>query len=184
MITGAAQADVAMLVLSARKGEFETGFERDGQTREHAVLIKNNGISKLILLVNKMDDPTVQWDQGRFDEIKSRISPFLKSLGFNPKTDLTFIPVSAQMGQNMKDRVSKDIASWYDGPSVLEHLDNMTIMDRNINAPFMLPVSEKYNELGSMVMGKIESGRVKKGDSLLMMPNKVSRRSLVSLDAF
>lgn len=52
-------------MLSARKGEFETGFEREGQTREHAVLIKNNGINKLILLVNKMDDPTVQWDQGR-----------------------------------------------------------------------------------------------------------------------
>lgn len=65
MITGAAQADIAMLVLSARKGEFETGFERDGQTREHAVLIKNNGISKLVILVNKMDDPTVQWDKAR-----------------------------------------------------------------------------------------------------------------------
>lgn len=65
MITGAAQADIAMLVLSARKGEFETGFDRDGQTREHAVLIKNNGISKLVILINKMDDPTVQWEQAR-----------------------------------------------------------------------------------------------------------------------
>jgi peptide chain release factor subunit 3 len=65
MITGAAQADIAMLVLSARKGEFETGFDRDGQTREHAVLIKNNGISKLVILINKMDDPTVNWAQER-----------------------------------------------------------------------------------------------------------------------
>lgn len=65
MIQGAAQADVALLVLSARKGEFETGFERDGQTREHAMLIKNNGINKLILVVNKMDDPTVEWEQAR-----------------------------------------------------------------------------------------------------------------------
>jgi peptide chain release factor subunit 3 len=55
-----------MLVLSARKGEFETGFDRDGQTREHAVLIKNNGISKLVILINKMDDPTVQWDKARY----------------------------------------------------------------------------------------------------------------------
>lgn len=78
------------------------------------------------------------------------------------------------MGENMKDRVSKKIAPWYDGPSLLEYLDNMQIMDRNINAPFMLPVSEKYNEMGTMVMGKIESGRVKKGDTLLMMPNRVS----------
>jgi peptide chain release factor subunit 3 len=66
MITGAAQADIAMLVLSARKGEFETGFDRDGQTREHAVLIKNNGISKLVVLINKMDDPTVNWAQERY----------------------------------------------------------------------------------------------------------------------
>ena len=50
----------------------------------------------------------------------------------------------------------------------------MQIMDRNISAPFMLPISEKYNEMGTMVMGKIESGRVKKGDSLLLMPNKVN----------
>lgn len=101
-------------MLSARKGEFETGFERDGQTREHAVLVKNNGINKLILLINKMDDPTVQWDQGRYEEIQKKITPFLKALGFNPKTDLTFIPVSAQIGENMKDRISKKIAPWYE----------------------------------------------------------------------
>ncbi|KAL1407547.1 translation termination factor GTPase eRF3 [Vanrija albida] len=174
MIQGAAQADVALLVLSARKGEFETGFERDGQTREHAMLIKNNGINKLIVLVNKMDDTTVQWDKGRYDEICNKITPFLKGIGFNPKNDLTFIPVSAQMGQNMKDRIDKKTAPWYEGPSLLEFLDSMKILDRDINAPFMLPVSEKYNELGTMVMGKVESGRVKKGDSLLLMPNKVS----------
>lgn len=172
MIQGAAQADVALLVLSARKGEFETGFERDGQTREHAMLIKNNGINKLILVVNKMDDPTVQWDKGRFDEVQAKITPFLKAVGFNPKTDLTFIPVSAQEGTNMKDRVDKSLAPWYEGPSLLEYLDNMKVMDRDINAPFMLPVSEKYNELGTMAMGKIESGRVRKGDKLLLMPNR------------
>ncbi|WWD21314.1 hypothetical protein CI109_105798 [Kwoniella shandongensis] len=174
MISGAAQADVALLVLSARKGEFETGFERDGQTREHAMLIKNNGINKLIVVVNKMDDSTVQWDKGRYDEICTKITPFLKAVGFNPKTDITFIPVSAQVGQNMKDRVDKKTASWYEGPALLEYLDSMQIMDRDIDAPFMLPVSEKYNEMGTMIMGKIESGRVKKGDKLLMMPNKTT----------
>lgn len=109
-----------------------------------------------------------------FEEIRTKISPFLKSVGFNPKTDLTFIPVSAQMGQNMKERVDKKLAPWYEGPALLEYLDSMEILDRNINAPFMLPISEKYNELGTMVMGKIESGRVKKGDSLLMIPNRQS----------
>jgi peptide chain release factor subunit 3 len=60
------------------------------------------------------------------------------------------------------------------GPTLIDFMDNMEIMDRDVNAPFMFPVSEKYNEMGTMVMGKIESGRVKKGDTLLCMPNKVS----------
>jgi peptide chain release factor subunit 3 len=58
----------------------------------------------------------------------------------------------------------------------------MEIMDRDVNAPFMFPVSEKYNEMGTMVMGKIESGRVKKGDTLLCMPNKVSSFCLTTDD--
>ncbi|GHJ86207.1 hypothetical protein NliqN6_2609 [Naganishia liquefaciens] len=174
MISGAAQADVAVLVISARKGEFETGFERGGQTREHAMLVKNNGINKLIVVVNKMDDSTVQWAQERFDEVQSKITPYLKQVGFNPKTDLTFIPVSAYAGQNIKDRVDKKIAPWYSGPSLLEYLDNFPITDRKVNAPFMLPVSEKYNEMGAMVVGKAETGHVKKGDSLLLMPNKAN----------
>ncbi|KAJ9112556.1 hypothetical protein QFC19_000573 [Naganishia cerealis] len=172
MISGAAQADIAVLVISARKGEFETGFERGGQTREHAMLVKNNGINKLIVVVNKMDDPTVQWSQERFDEVQTKITPYLKQVGFNPKTDLTFIPVSAYAGQNIKDSVPKSVAPWYSGPSLLQHLDNFPITDRKVNAPFMLPVSEKYNEMGAMVVGKAETGRVKKGDSLLLMPNK------------
>ncbi|KAJ9107604.1 hypothetical protein QFC21_001063 [Naganishia friedmannii] len=174
MISGAAQADIAVLVISARKGEFETGFERGGQTREHAMLVKNNGINKLVVVVNKMDDATVQWSKERFDEVQSKITPYLKQVGFNPKTDLTFIPVSAYAGQNIKDSVAKSVAPWYDGPSLLQHLDHFPITDRNVNAPFMLPVSEKYNEMGAMVVGKAETGRVKKGDSLLLMPNKAS----------
>lgn len=67
MISGATQADLAVLVISARKGEFETGFDRGGQTREHAMLAKTAGIKHLIILVNKMDDPTVNWDEGRYD---------------------------------------------------------------------------------------------------------------------
>lgn len=65
MITGASQADVGVLVISARKGEFETGFERGGQTREHTMLAKTSGINKMIVAVNKMDDPTVAWDKAR-----------------------------------------------------------------------------------------------------------------------
>lgn len=69
MITGASQADVGVMVISARKGEFETGFERGGQTREHMMLAKTSGINKMIIAINKMDDPTVEWDKARYVDI-------------------------------------------------------------------------------------------------------------------
>lgn len=82
MISGASQADIGVLVISARKGEFEAGFDRGGQTREHAMLAKTLGVKFLIVVINKMDEPTVRWEQGRFDEIVGKMKPFLKSCGF------------------------------------------------------------------------------------------------------
>jgi peptide chain release factor subunit 3 len=113
MISGAAQADVGILVISARKGEFETGFERGGQTREHIMLVKTAGVSKIVIVINKMDDPTVVWDKARYEEIKEKLTPFAKSAGFNPKTDITFIPVSAYTGLNLKEQVPKNICPWW-----------------------------------------------------------------------
>ena len=66
MISGAAQADVAILVISARKGEFETGFERGGQTREHVMLVKTAGVQKIVVAINKMDESTVLWSKERY----------------------------------------------------------------------------------------------------------------------
>ncbi|EIW61427.1 eukaryotic polypeptide chain release factor 3 [Trametes versicolor FP-101664 SS1] len=172
MISGAAQADIAILVISARKGEFETGFEKGGQTREHIMLVKTAGVSKVIVVINKMDEPTVQWSKVRYDEIKDKLTPFIKAAGFNIKTDVTFIPVSAYTGANLKDRVAKGVADWWDGPALLEHLDTMPMVDRKLNAPLMMPVSEKYKDMGTIIVGKIESGHIRKGDSLLLMPNK------------
>ena len=114
MISGAAQADVAILVISARKGEFETGFERGGQTREHIMLVKTAGVSKVVVVINKMDDPTVTWDKTRYDEIKDKLTPFIKSAGFNLKSDVSFLPVSAYMGNNLKVRVSKSVCPWWE----------------------------------------------------------------------
>ncbi|KAJ6599095.1 P-loop containing nucleoside triphosphate hydrolase protein [Mycena vulgaris] len=172
MISGAAQADVAILVISARKGEFETGFEKGGQTREHIMLVKTAGVSKIIIVINKMDDPTVNWEKGRYDEIREKLIPFVRAAGFNPKTDVTFIPVSAYTGVNLKDRVSKTIAPWWTGTSFLEHIDHMPMVNRNINAPLMMPVAEKYKDMGTIIVGKVESGHMRKGDSLILMPNK------------
>merc|ERR1712227_867363 len=75
MIGGASQADLAVLVISARKGEFETGFERGGQTREHAMLVKTAG---------------VKWDKARYDYCKDNLTPYLKKVGFNPAKDVQF----------------------------------------------------------------------------------------------
>ncbi|THH29130.1 hypothetical protein EUX98_g5056 [Antrodiella citrinella] len=172
MISGAAQADVAILVISARKGEFETGFEKGGQTREHIMLVKTAGVSKVVCVINKMDDSTVGWQKSRYDEIKDKMSPFIRAAGFNLKTDVTFIAVSAYTGANLKDRVAKTVCDWWDGPSLLEHLDNMPMVDRKIHAPLMVPISEKYKDMGTIVVGKIESGHLRKGDTLMLMPNK------------
>ncbi|KAF2431747.1 hypothetical protein EJ08DRAFT_687253 [Tothia fuscella] len=172
MIGGASQADVGCLVISARKGEYETGFEKGGQTREHAVLAKTQGVNKLVVVVNKMDDLTVEWSETRYKECTTKLTAFLKGVGYNPKTDLTFIPISAQTTQNIKDRVSKDICPWYDGPSLLEHLDGMTALERKVNAPFMMPIAAKYKDMGTMIEGKIEAGVIKKENTYLMMPNR------------
>lgn len=94
MIGGACQADVAVLVISARKGEFETGFERGGQTREHTVLVKTAGVRHLIVLINKMDESTVKWSEERYNECKSKLEPFLKQVGLNLNKDVAFMPCS------------------------------------------------------------------------------------------
>ncbi|KAH7157677.1 putative translation release factor erf3 [Dactylonectria estremocensis] len=172
MIGGASQADVGILVISARKGEYETGFERGGQTREHAMLAKTQGVNKLIVAINKMDDPTVEWSQDRYKECTTKLAQFLKGTGYNLKTDVFFMPVAAQQSQGIKNRVSKDVAPWWDGPSLLEYLDSMKALERKLNAPFMLPVNGKYRDMGTVVEGKIEAGVVKKSMGLIMMPNK------------
>ena len=172
MIAGAAQADVGVLVIAARKGEFETGFERGGQTREHAQLAKTLGVTKLIVLVNKMDDQTVMWDKTRWDEINTKLSPFLKSCGY-PSKDVQYVPVSGLYGTNMKTTVGKDVCPWYDGKSFFETLDDLEPLDRNPDAPFRMPILDKHKDMGTIVMGKTEAGIVKRGDKLIVMPNAV-----------
>ncbi|XP_033123759.1 eukaryotic peptide chain release factor GTP-binding subunit ERF3A-like [Anneissia japonica] len=170
MIGGAAQADLAVLVISARKGEFETGFERGGQTREHAMLVKTAGVKHLVVLINKMDDPTVQWSEERFKECQSKLVPFLKKVGFSPKKDVYFIPVSGMTGANLKDLSSQ--CPWYSGPSFIEYIDELSISRLPVDGPFIMPVVDKYKDMGTILLGKIESGEISKGSSLVLMPNK------------
>lgn len=118
MIQGAACADFASLVISARKGEFEAGFEREGQTREHAQLAKSLGVTKLIIIVNKLDD--CQWRPERYNEIKEKVDPFLAQCGYDINTDVFWIPIAGITGENIKFR--KDV-DWYKGPTLLELFD-------------------------------------------------------------
>lgn len=171
MIGGASQADIGILVISARKGEYETGFEKGGQTREHAILAKTQGVNKLVVVINKMDDPTVEWSKDRFKECTEKLMNFLKGIQYS-KSDVVFMPISAQTTVGIKDRVPKSLAPWYDGPSLLEYLDNIKSLERKVNAPFMMPIGGKYRDMGTVIEGKIEAGVIRKGTTYVMMPNK------------
>jgi peptide chain release factor subunit 3 len=177
MISGASQADVGVLVIAARKGEFETGFERGGQTREHAQLAKTLGVAKLVVAVNKMDDPSVAgpggtWSQSRYDEVVAGLTPFLRACGYNVKRDVVFLPMSGLHGHNIKDPPPKGTADWYDGPTLFAVLDGVEPPPRDPGAPFRMSVIDKYRDMGTIVMGKSEAGIVARGDRLLVMPNR------------
>jgi len=174
MISGAAQADLAVLVISARKGEFETGFEKGGQTREHAMLVKTAGVKFLVVLINKMDDPTVEWSEERYNECKDKLLPYLKKLGFNPAKDLTFMPCSGLTGSGLKESVESNLCPWYTGQPFIPFIDGLPSLERKLDGPFMMPVVDKYKDMGTVVMGKVESGQGKKGQNLVLMPNRTS----------
>nr|CDS32328.1 g1 to s phase transition protein [Hymenolepis microstoma] len=174
MITGASVADIAVLVISARRGEFETGFERGGQTREHAMLVKTIGVKHLVVLINKMDDPTVNWDEARFTECQDKLTPFLKKIGFNVKSDVFFIPCSGFTGAFLKDRPDDARCSWYKGPPLLEYLDGLPTLSRCTDGPLRIPICDRFKDMGTYVVGKIESGSLTRGMTLTMMPNRVS----------
>ncbi|XVF46368.1 hypothetical protein PTKIN_Ptkin03bG0021600 [Pterospermum kingtungense] len=178
MISGAAQADIGMLVISARKGEFETGYERGGQTREHVQLVKTLGVAKLLVVVNKMDDPTVNWSKERYNEIESKMIPFLKSSGYNVKKDVQFLPISGLLGSNMKTRLDNSTCPWWNGPCLFEALDTIEVPPKDPNGPFRMPILDKYKDMGTVVIGKVESGSVREGDSLLVMPIKAQVKVL------
>lgn len=171
MIGGAAQADVGVLVISARKGEFETGFDRGGQTREHAMLAKTLGIQRLVVLVNKMDDKSVEWSEKRYLEIENKLSPFLKKWGYNVARDVTYCPCSGLTGANLKTQDKMQNVKWYKGPTFFDVLDQLPLLTRTPNAVLRLPVLARYKDMGAVcLLGKVESGTIREGDKLSIQP--------------
>uniref|UniRef100_A0A673MXC8 HBS1-like protein n=1 Tax=Sinocyclocheilus rhinocerous TaxID=307959 RepID=A0A673MXC8_9TELE len=142
MITGAAQADVAVLVVDASRGEFEAGFEAGGQTREHGLLVRSLGVTQLAVAVNKMDQ--VNWQQERFQEIVSKLGHFLKQAGFKD-SDVFYIPTSGLSGENLTTRSEvADLTAWYTGPCLLEQIDAFKPPQRSVEKPFRLCVSDVF----------------------------------------
>mmetsp|Transcript_2128 Transcript_2128/g.5453 ORF Transcript_2128/g.5453 Transcript_2128/m.5453 type:complete len:417 (+) Transcript_2128:635-1885(+) len=172
MIAGACQADIGVLVISARKGEFETGFERGGQTREHALLAKTLGVRMLVVVINKMDDPTVEWAEERYKECIEKLTPFLKQCGYNMKKDVVFAPISALKGANVMSRIDVGTCPWYADKSFIELLDELPPLDRKPDAPLRLPIIDKYRDMGTCVEGKVEQGTMNEGGKYLLMPNR------------
>ena len=172
MIAGAAQADVGILVISAKRGEFESGFEKGGQTREHAMLAKTLGISRLIVAINKMDDESVNWGEDRFMEIKKKLAPFLRSLKYPMKKGVDWIPISALGGGNILDPIGA-ACPWYSGPPFLTLLDGLSGIARDPKGHLRIPILDKFKDRGmTTALGKVEAGTLKNGDRVVLMPNR------------
>ncbi len=169
MITGASQADAALLVVSARKGEFEAGMSPEGQTREHAILAKTMGINQLIVAVNKMDATEPPWSQKRYEQIKTILGKFLKSLGYDI-SKIPFIPVSAWTGDNLIERSPN--MPWYDGPTLVEALDMLEPPPKPVDKPLRIPIQDVYaiSGVGTVPVGRVETGVLKVGDRVVFMP--------------
>ena len=139
MISGASQADCALLVVDASSGEFEAGFQRGGQTKEHLLLVRSLGVSQVVIAVNKLDQVIrqdclfsslvsnvfrkVDWDRTRYENIVDDLRPFLVQSGFQ-SSKMKFVPVSALAGANLVNQ-AKDFTSlmaWYGGPALVDLL--------------------------------------------------------------
>ena len=171
MVTGASQADGAVLFISAKRGEYEAGTNPGGQTREHAFLAKTLGVNQMVVAVNKMDDNTVNWSQQRYEEVKDGATRLLKMVGYDP-SKIHFIPTSGWTGDNLVDRSDK--MSWYTGPSLLEALDTFELPPKPTDKPLRIPVQEIYSirGVGTTPVGKVETGILKPGDDIVFMPSK------------
>jgi elongation factor 1-alpha len=170
MITGASQADCAILVVSAKQGEYEAGIGPQGQTREHAFLLKTLGVNQLIVAVNKMDDPSVNWSQARFNEVKSGIERLLRLVGYDV-SKIPIIPVSAWTGDNLVK--PSDKMPWYKGLTLFKALDIFEVPPKPIDKPLRLPIQDVYSisGVGTVPVGRVETGVLREGDRVIFAPS-------------
>ncbi|EZQ03092.1 MULTISPECIES: translation elongation factor EF-1 subunit alpha [Acidianus] len=169
MITGASQADAAILAVSAKKGEFEAGMSAEGQTREHIILAKTMGINQVIVAVTKMDLTDPPYDEKRFKEVSDIVGKFMKSFGFD-MSKVVFVPVVSPTGENITKR--SENMKWYNGPTLDDALNNFEIPPKPVDKPLRIPIQEVYTKsgVGTVPVGRVESGVLKVNDRLVFMP--------------
>lgn len=153
-------------------------------------MAKTLGVKTLLVVVNKMDDPTVNWDKNRYDEITSKMKPFLKTCGFVVRTEVKFLPISAMTGANVRDVVEPSVCPWWGDmvkqsannttdATMLGLLDTMSCEGRDPLKPLRIPVLDRYYDRGTVILGKVENGTLNKGDKLMLMPT----RTLATVDS-
>jgi len=169
MITGTSQADAAVLMIASGKGEFESGFSSDGQTREHALLAQTMGVKEMVVAINKMDDPSTNYSEERYNEIKGELTSYLKKVGYNP-AKIQFIPISGWNGDNMIERSTN--MPWYKGPILLEALDAIPTPKRPIDKALRLPLQDVYKigGIGTVPVGRVETGVIRPGMVVVFGP--------------
>jgi elongation factor 1-alpha len=169
MITGASQADGAVLFVSAKRGEFEAGIGPGGQTREHGFLAFTLGVRQLVVAVNKMDDASVNWSEERYSEVKNEVARMLKVVGYKTEK-IPFVPTSGWTGDNLVK--PSDKMPWYKGPSLIEALDTFEVPPKPLNKPLRVPVQDVYSitGVGTVPVGRVETGVLKENDVIIFMP--------------
>jgi len=160
MITGASQADAAILVVDAAEGV-------QPQTKEHVFLARTLGINQMIVVINKMD--RVNYDQKKYEEVKNQVAKLLKAVGYKVD-EIPFIPASAYYGDNVYKRSDK--MPWYKGPTVFEAFDMLKPPEKLVDKPLRIPIQDVYSikGVGTVPVGRVESGVLKVGDKVIFEP--------------
>jgi len=165
MITGASQADAAFLVVAVQHGVMP-------QTKEHLWLLRTMGVEQLAVVINQMD--TVNYEEAKFNKVKEDVSTLLKAVGY--KIDkVTFLAISGLNGDNVAKKSSK--LSWYKGPTLLEQLDKFEEPKKPTDLPLRMPIQDVYEitGIGTVPVGKIETGIMKVGQKVKILPGKTGK---------
>lgn len=168
MITGASEADAAVLVLSAKEGETDTAIAPGGQAREHAFLLKTLGVNQLIVAINKMD--AGNYSEEAFKAAVEKGQKLVRSVGYKIDT-VPFIPVSGWKGDNLVKK--SENMPWYSGKTLLQAFDDFVVAEKPINKPLRVPIQDVYTitGVGTVPVGRVETGTMKAGGKIIVMPS-------------